>query len=253
MPTEVRVAAIAVATVDGLPGANYLRAARLVEIALSGAPDIILLPEAFAAGYCSCDLTPFAEASTSASLERFRQLSAQGSCMIVLGFLEKIRDGIRNAVVLYDRGRKLGMHRKRTLWPDAQRRYRDETTLMLPGTGMEIFATRFGKCSVVICYENMVEENWAEVGPHVDFILSPYNCQGDPAHNNVEKSRQYAIPSAWADRTGTVWAGDHYMPNLGTAGIVDATGNVVAQSTPGVETIVTGAFSLEHAAGAGAR
>ncbi len=245
LPIEVKVAAISVATVDGLPQANYLRAARLVEIALADSPDIVLLPEAFAAGYCGCDLAPFAETKTSPALRRFRDLSKAGDCLLVLGFLERSKRGIRNAAVMYDQGAEVGVHYKRTLWPDAKRDYRDELTLMVPGTEMEIFGTRFGKCSIITCYENMVDENWAEVGPQVDFVLSPYNCQGDPSHHNIEKSRKYGIPSAWADRTGTVWAGDRYMPNPGTAGVVDAQGGIIGRSDPGVETIVGGVMSVE--------
>lgn len=244
MPTKVKVAAISIATVDGLLSANYARAVRLVEIALSDSPDIVLLPEAFAAGYCGCDLAPFAEARTSRPLRRLRELSQAGSCMLVLGFLEASRRGIRNACVMYDQGKEVGLHYKRTLWPDAKRNYRDEVSLMVPGAALEIFDTRFGKCSIIICYENMVEQNWAEVGPQVDFVLSPYNCQGDPARHNLQKSRKYGIPSAWADRTGTVWAGNHYQPNLGTAGVVDAKGQIIARSDAGVEKIVVGTMRL---------
>lgn len=167
-----KVCAISLATVDGMLEANYLRAARLVEIALSDGPDIILLPEAFAAGYCGGDLARYAESRTDATLQRFRQLSQKGNCMVVLGFLEKCADGIRNSVVIYDQGEEVGVHCKRTLWPDANRKYRDEISLMVPGKEMEIFDTRLGQCSVVICYENMVEENWAEIGTQVDFVLS---------------------------------------------------------------------------------
>ena len=213
---------------------------------MADAPDIVLLPEAFAAGYCGNDLAPFAEARTSKALRRFRELSKAGHCMVVLGFLEKGKDGIRNAVVMYDEGAEVGAHYKRTLWPDAKRKYRDEVSLMVPGTELEVFGTRFGNCSIITCYENMVDGNWAEAGPQVDFVLSPYNCEDDPSRHNAEKSRQYGIPSAWANRTGTVWAGVGYRPNPGTAGIVDSRGEIVARSDPGVETIVVGAMSLER-------
>jgi predicted amidohydrolase len=234
----MKIAAISIATVDGLPKSNYLRAMRLMEIALADSPDIVLLPEAFAAGYCGTDLAPFAETRSSAPLRRFRDLSKAGHCMVVLGFLEKSARGIRNAVILFDQGNDIGIHYKRTLWPDAQRPYRDEIALMVPGRDMEVFQTRLGTCAVITCYENMVEENWAEVGPKVDFILSPYNCEDDPSRHNLEKSKRYRVPSAWANRTGTVWAGDRYLPNPGTAGIVDSEGRLVAKSVPGVEEIV---------------
>ncbi len=244
MKREIAVAAIAIATVDGLVDANYQRAVRLVEIALAGAPDIILLPEAFAAGYCATDLTPFAERRSSRRLRRFRELSRAGECLIALGYIEQGKAGIRNAVVLFDQGEEVGVHYKRTLWPDGVRPYRDERALMVPGATADVFATRFGRCAVFTCYENMVAGDWAEAAPHADFALSPYNCEDDPSRHNVAQSQRHGIPSVWANRTGTVYAGDRFLPNPGTAGLVDACGRVIARSEPGVEAVVAARLPL---------
>jgi predicted amidohydrolase len=241
---EIRVAAIALATVDGLMESNYARALRLAEIAAASSPDIILLPEAFAAGYCANTLTTYAEDKDSGHLQAFRRFSKDASCMAVLGYLEKMQGAIRNAAVIFDRGEETGRHYKRNLWPDKNRPYRDELSLLVPGEELEIFDTRLGRFSVIICYENMLEKNWKEVAGRVDFVLSPYNCEGDPAHNNITYGKKFGIPSAWADRTGTVWAGDHYTPNMGTAGLVDSKGDVIARSDAGVEHIVIGSISF---------
>lgn len=241
----VRIAAIAVATVDGMVAENYARALRLGEIALSSKPDIILFPEAFAAGYCGTDLRPHAEALDSDDQRRFMDLSRRGDCLVLVGFIEKTRTGVRNTVGLYDRGARLGTHSKRSLWVDKKRPYRDEPALMEPGPALEVFPTRFGRLAVVICYENMLAANWDEIAGKVDFVLSPYNCEGDPSHNNLREAKRLGIPSAWADRTGTVYCGpDSWGPNPGTAGLVDAAGQVIAKSAPGVETIVVGELPL---------
>ena len=50
--STLRIATIAVSTVDGMVGCNYHRTLRLGEISLRNNPHIILFPEAFAAGYC---------------------------------------------------------------------------------------------------------------------------------------------------------------------------------------------------------
>jgi predicted amidohydrolase len=132
-------------------------------------------------------------------------------------------------------------HSKRSLWVDRDRPYRDEPALMEPGSALEIFDTRFGRMAVLICYENVLAANWDEIAPQADFVLSPYNCEGDPAADNLKHAKRLKLPSAWADRTGTVYSGGRsYRPNLGTAGIVNAAGEVVAKSTPGVETVVIG-------------
>jgi len=244
MKQEVKIAAIALATVDGLMKSNYARALGLAEIAASSNPDIILLPEAFAAGYRGTDLSPYAEEKDSPYLKKFRRLSKDAACMMVLGCLEKTRDGVKNAAVIYDCGDEIGTHYKRNLWPDKERPYRDEKSLLLPGKDLEIFDSRLGRFSIIICYENMLDENWKEVAGRVDFVLSPYNCEGDPSHNNIKYGKLYAVPSAWADRTGTVYAGDHYAANMGSAGLVDSNGNIIARSAPGVEEIVVESLIL---------
>ena len=237
----VRIAAIAVATVDGMMAENYARALKLGEIALDAKPDILLFPEAFAAGYCGTDLRPCAEPLDSEPQRRFMELSRRGGCLVAVGFIERVQGGVRNTVALYDRGARQGTHSKRSLWVDKKRPYRDELSLMQPGAGIEIFATRVGRTAVLICYENMIAANWDEVAGKVDFVLSPYNCEGDPSHNNIREVKRLGIPSAWADRTGTVYAGPGgWAPNPGTAGMVDAAGNVIAKSAPGVEAIVIG-------------
>ena len=105
---KVKIAAIPVATVDGMLEANYARALRLAEISLKDKPDIVLLPEAFAAGYCGRPLGEFAEdGDKSEHLAGFRKLSAVGDCMFVVCYLEKVPGEKRGAdvVAIYDRGK----------------------------------------------------------------------------------------------------------------------------------------------------
>ena len=244
MSGTIRVAAVALATVDGMMRENYARALRMGEIALDAAPDVILFPEAFAAGYCGTDLRPYAETFENDTARAFRELSRRGKCILVYGFLEKVSGGVRNSVAVYDRGELLGLHSKRSLWPDKDRPERDEVSLMMPGKALEVFPSRFGPFAVLICYECMIAANWDEVNPQVAFVLTPYNCEGDPAHNNLREAKRLGIPSAWADRTGTVYAGGGYVPNPGTAGLVDGNCHEIAHSAPGVEVIVVGELPL---------
>ncbi|MBI2193951.1 MAG: carbon-nitrogen hydrolase family protein [Planctomycetes bacterium] len=237
---NLRIAALALATVDGMVEANYERARRLGEISLDSKPDIVLLPEAFAAGYCGIDLRPFGEPLDGPHLESFRKLSETGGCMVVLGYLESAPQGIYNAAVAFDRGHVAARHYKSSLWPDDRRPYRDERSLMLAGPGMEVFESRFGRFALLICYENTLASNWDAVSGRADFVLSPYNCEGDPSRYNIENAKRLNLPSAWATRTGTVYQGKRYMPNPGTAGLVDRAGHVIAKSQPGVEEIIVG-------------
>ncbi|MEI6519957.1 MAG: carbon-nitrogen hydrolase family protein [bacterium] len=242
---NITVAAIAVATVDGMVDANYQRAIRLAEISLAEKPDIILLPEAFAAGYCGDDLRPFGEnLHDSPYLQAFRRISADGGCMVATGFLETVPSGVKNSVVIFDRGEIIGVQAKRSLWPDDERPYRDERQLLVPGGNLEIFSSRFGDFATLICYENMLDVNWDEIAGRVSFVLSPYNCEDDPSRHNIYNAIRLGIPSAWANRTGTVYSSTGYRDNPGTAGITDKKGNMITISKPGVEEIVVGTLPI---------
>ncbi len=196
MPTiTITIAAVSVATIDGLFESNYQRAIRLTEIAAADSPDLILLPEAFAAGYPGADVRTFGEQLESSPWQaEFLRISREAKCMVVVGCLEGGAAGVRNAAVIYDRGQRLGVHYKSSLWPDPERSYRDECTLLLPGQGIEVFDTRLGRFAIVICYENMLAANWDALAGKVDFVLSPYNCEGDPAHNNLREAARLGIP-----------------------------------------------------------
>jgi predicted amidohydrolase len=245
MQRQINIAAIAVATVDGMTVENYARALRLSEIAAEDRPDIILLPEAFAAGYCGGDLRRFAESVDSEPLRRFAGLSRDAGCMIVVGCLLHGQDvRVRNSMVLFDRGQVIGVHTKKSLWPDKERPYRDEVSMMVPGEDTGVFSTRLGRIAVMTCYENMIKENWRRLPADVELVLSPYNCEDDPAAHNIDGSRVTSLPSAWANRTGTVYASDGWRMNPGTAGMVNAGGAVVVHTARGAEEIARGAVDV---------
>ena len=162
-PRKVKIAAIALATLDGMLESNYARALRMAEISLQYKPEIILLPEAFAAGYGGQPLAQYAEeVAKSEHLADFRRLSARARCMIVLGYLEKVEGSsrVRNAVAIFDGGQLVGRHYKHNMWPDPRRPYRDEPSLMVAGPEIETFSTRLGRFAILICYENSFAANW---------------------------------------------------------------------------------------------
>eukprot|EP00658_Telonema_sp_P-2_P070584 TRINITY_DN60039_c0_g1_i2.p1 TRINITY_DN60039_c0_g1~~TRINITY_DN60039_c0_g1_i2.p1 ORF type:complete len:202 (-),score=30.55 TRINITY_DN60039_c0_g1_i2:241-846(-) len=184
---------------------------------------------------------------------------------------------VQNGIVVYDGGVEVGVHYKTwvagcTSPPSKNcRPWRDETRLLVRGAGVEVWNTTAGRFAVYTCSENWPGWNKHQSPP--DFVLSPYNCEDSGALNgsrpaatfpctpgmdlqgcfpqatcdtyslNAANSRLYGLPSVWADRTGTVYEGSHFIPNLGTAGVTDKLGNVVASSVPGVETILVSNLS----------
>lgn len=245
---RVQIAALALATLDGQVDANYRRAIAMARIAAADRPDIILLPEAFASGYCANDLTPFAETSASPHQREMTALSHELDCMIVYGWIEASDRCVRNVVTVADRGRVWATRAKSNLWPDDRRPWRDERVLMKPGDRIAVVQTRFGRIAAMICYENMLPENWDTLVGRADLVLSLYNCEDDPSRHNVQAAARTGLPSAWANRTGTVFLGENrYGPNPGTAGLVTSDGEVVAISSPGVEHIAIGTLALPPA------
>ncbi|MBI2843205.1 MAG: carbon-nitrogen hydrolase family protein [Armatimonadetes bacterium] len=216
---SVRVACLPIRSVSGNLELNYRRAERVIEQIFEKKikPDIIILPEIFGSGYYpSTDLRPYAEDRDSKYLQRLRGLSKKGDCMIIVGFLLKVENGIKNSAVIYDRGVELGIHSKSSLFVSKTDPRSDEVTLLVPGDGIEVWDTRFGKFAVLLCYENIApEDNWSKVASRVDYILSLYDHGGDPVDINIGKSKQHGKPSAWTNATGT-------------AGGTDTKGNVIA-------------------------
>ena len=140
---------------------------------------------------------------------------------------------MRNVAAIYDRGKLIGRHYKHSLWVDRDRPYRDEPSQMIPGGPIEVYKTRLGRFAVLICFENMVPANLDALRGKVDYVLSPYNSEQDLSDVNIGIARRLGIPSAWVDRTGTVYCGGDYMTNLGTAGMVDASGRIITRSRDG--------------------
>jgi predicted amidohydrolase len=215
---------------------------------------LLLFAETLASGYPGTDVRPFVEnVSTSPYLARFRDLSKSASVTIAIGFLmatppdvvSKYGVPVRDAVIVYEDGNVLGIHTKSSLWPDDKRPWRDERMLYANGTGPTRFESKLGRFGLLICYENTAPENWWEqmLGTpskraQFDFMLSPYDAEGDTSEQTASKAAKYAIPTVWTNRVGTVYEGTFWEPNNGAAGSADSSGNITFRTTPGVESIL---------------
>lgn len=249
---KIRVAAIALATRDGCPEANINHALEMCRTAGKQAhPQVILLPEAFTAGYCAPDLSRYAENIPGPSVAAFLAVARELDAIICFGMLEKAPGGIYNSAVLVDGKGVIGIHRKAHLYLDPTRPYRNEHALLLPGGTLEPVATPLAKIGILICYETTFPEAWRTLAlKGAEFLLLPYNCERD----HFERVRQLpllnVIPVVAADRTGTVFQGDRWEPNLGTAFAIDEAGKVLGHTAPGVEAILAVEIDLEKAGAA---
>ena len=245
----VRVAAISLSTIDGQPEANYARAFAMCRVASAQAhPRVILLPEAFAAGYCGTDLSPFAEDVPGPTVDTFVALAGETGAIICFGILEKAPKGVYNSAVVVDRTGILGIQRKTHLYYDANRPYRHEAALLLPGQTLDPIDTAIGRVGVLICYESTFPENWRVLAlKGARFLLMPYNCEGDSLSVVSHLPAANVIPAVGANRTGTVYQGERWMANMGTAFAMDETGKVLGHTAAGVEDILIVDIDLQRA------
>jgi N-carbamoylputrescine amidase len=160
-PKIVRVALVQMRCVAE-PEANFQAAVQRIREAAGEGAQVICLPELFRSRYfCqSEDYAPFAlaEPVPGPSTERLAQLAAELGVVIIAPLFERRAPGIyhNTAAVLDADGRYLGKYRKMHI-PDDPSYY--EKFYFTPGDlGFPVFATRFGRLGVLICWDQWYPE-----------------------------------------------------------------------------------------------
>jgi N-carbamoylputrescine amidase len=144
------------------PEANFQAAVQRIREAAGQGAQVICLPELFRSRYfCqSEDYAQFAlaEPVPGPSTERLAQLAAELGVVIIAPLFERRAPGIyhNTAAVLDADGRYLGKYRKMHI-PDDPSYY--EKFYFTPGDlGFPVFATRFGRLGVLICWDQWYPE-----------------------------------------------------------------------------------------------
>jgi predicted amidohydrolase len=160
----VKVLGIQLETRVGQVDANYARALAFLE---HGArvyrPDVILLPEAFAAYMARPDMEAVAEPVPGPTTDRFCSYSAQYQTMILFGLIRQNPhgDGVYNSAILVDGGQIIGIYDKThltmNLLPE-ERAMKNEQEIYLAGDRLGLFDTRFGRIGVMICHDGNYPE-----------------------------------------------------------------------------------------------
>ncbi len=144
------------------PEENLERAIELVREAADSGAQIVCLPELFKSRYfCQTeDHTHFrlAESIPGPSTDRLSAVAAERQVVIIASLFEKRAEGIyhNTAAVLDADGRYLGKYRKMHI-PDDPLYY--EKFYFTPGDlGFKVFATRFARIGVLICWDQWFPE-----------------------------------------------------------------------------------------------
>ena len=162
----MKVLSIQMQSTTGQVAANYERAFSLLELsARLYRPEVILLPEAFAAYMAGPDMRQFGEDVPGPNADRFCQYSQRYQAMIMFGLIRKNPrgDGIYNSVVIVDKGQILGIYDKTHLTMNLRpedRALKNEQEIFLPGDRLGLFDTRFGRIGVLICHDGDYPEVW---------------------------------------------------------------------------------------------
>lgn len=159
---KVKTAAIQMSMTND-PEENIKTAERLVSQAAAQGANIILLPELFEnlyfcqeRNYDSYRLAT--ETENNPAVLRFREVARELGVVIPVSFYEKAVNNVYNSVAVIDAdGTILGVYRK-THIPDDH--YYQEKFYFTPGdTGFKVFATKFGRIGVGICWDQWFPES----------------------------------------------------------------------------------------------
>ena len=171
---QLRVAVVQFEISQFTPQENLAKAEQFIQRAVTSAADLIVFPEDFLVGPLNgrADLADFDQSY----VKHFQQLASQYHIDIVPGsIIEGDESGLYNTAYYIDRsGDILGRYRKVNLWLP-------ERSYVTPGNDITVFATRFGKVGLIICWDLMFPEIFrAMVKEGVEIVICPsYWCLED--------------------------------------------------------------------------
>jgi N-carbamoylputrescine amidase len=220
---------------------NIGRAGQLVAEAAAQGAQIVLLPELFASRYFprEPDAVFFSLAAPperSREVQAMRLLARTHGVVIPVSYFERDGDRYYNSVIAFDAdGSELGRYRK-THIPDGPGY--EEKHFFQPGdTGFQVFASRYGRIGVGICWDQWFPEAaraMALLG--ADLLLYPTAIGSEPVRKDVDTAAPWrrvmighavanTIPVAASNRVGDEGGQLFY----GTSFISDGRGEILRE------------------------
>jgi N-carbamoylputrescine amidase len=264
---KVRVAAVQMASEDGMVEANLERATGFAEQAAERGARLIIFPEFMPTGYrMTTEIWDAGEASDGPTVQWLMKNSKRLGVYLGTSFLEAVGEDFLNTFMLTDhQGRVAGKVRKQV--PAAF-----EAFFNAGEAGPHVIETEFGRMGVGICYENtlaflpklMQQQN-------IDFLVQPHsNPKPQPGILFPKKSvgqhiqalgrltSHYAsilgVPAILTNKVGKWQTPLPYLPFMpqdstfpGLTTIAEAGGKVLAQLDGSQEGILVEEISLDPA------
>jgi predicted amidohydrolase len=215
---KVRLAAVHFRPQGGqTPADNCRLFAPLIEEAARRGADLVVLPETLTFFGADRRLVDCAEPIPGPSTDYFGGLAKRHGLYVVAGLVERDRHLVYNvAVLLGPEGQLVGKYRKVCL-------PRDEIAAgVAPGQDYPVFATRFGKVGLMVCYDGFFPEVARQLSQRgAEVIAWPvWGCNPELARARACENHVYLVSSTYEDISR------HWM----VTGVFDHEGNTIASA-----------------------
>ena len=256
----VKVAAIQMSMSQD-KSANITKAKRLVSEAAQNAANIILLPELFEGLYFCKDKDDkyFSWAKPlkdNRLIKEFQEISVEFGVVLLVSYFEKAGDAYYNSLVVIDADGTVMDNYRKTHIPDGPGY--EEKFYFKPGdTGFQVYATKFGKIGVGICWDQwFCETARALTLMGAEIIFYPTAIGSEPEIGLDSKDHWQrvqmghaatnTVPVVVANRYGREVGESCELTFYGSSFITDYTGAKIAEASRDQEEILYGAFDLQE-------
>jgi N-carbamoylputrescine amidase len=242
--------------------ANIANAEKLIRAAAARGAHIVLIQELFETPYFCKDHQPrhFDLAHPlegHPAVEHFRGLARELGVVLPVSVFERADNAFFNSIAVVDAdGGVLGTYRKSHI-PEGPGYH--EKFYFSPGdTGFRVFASRYGKLGVAICWDQWFPEaarSMALLGAEI--LLYPTAIGSEPQDASIDSSGHWQrtmqghaaaniLPLVASNRIGTEQGEKYTMTFYGSSFIASPTGEKVAEADRVTETVLTASFDLDE-------
>lgn len=257
---QVTVAATQFACSDK-PEENVAKAESLVRKAAKAGAQIVAVQELFETPYFCKDekQSHFALARPiegHPTIRRMSQLAAELEVAIPVSVFERANNAYYNALVMLDAdGSTLGLYRKSHI-PDGPA-YQEKFYFNPGDTGFQVFATRYAKIGIGICWDQWFPECARSLALQgAEILIYPTAIGSEPQDKAIDSKDHWqramqghaaanVMPLVAANRIGSERGDNFEMTFYGSSFIADQTGAKLAEAGRSEEAVLTASFDLQ--------